>query len=149
MFIWTFDISLSNTGVCIFDEHENPVKLFSIATTSKKECRERLKTIGDILLEVKKDYPTDLIVLESGFSRFNVSTQTLFRVHGVVNYLFADCTQIYYAPSTIKKIVGGNGRMDKQEIKKIVRKRYPELNIENEDQSDAVSVGLCYFKLGK
>lgn len=144
MYIWAIDISLSSTGVAIF-ENDQPLFVFSIPTASKLEQRKRLKIIGDTLLEYKKLYPTNLVILEAGFGRFQISTQTLFKVHGIVNYLFADCEQIYFAPSTIKKVVGGNGRADKEEIKKIVMLKYPHLSFANNDESDSVSIMLCYL----
>ena len=143
-YIWAFDISLSNTGVAIFDLEENPQCVFSIATTSKLDHGKRLKLIADTLLGYRKLYPTNTIVLESGFSRYAASTQAIFKTVGVVNYLFSDCRQIYYAPSTIKKIVGGSGRSSKEEIKSIVEKRYPMIEFADNDQSDAVGVFLCY-----
>jgi crossover junction endodeoxyribonuclease RuvC len=144
-YVVALDLSLSNSGVCIFDENENPVEIFSISTSQKQNTGERLKTIADSLININKKYEFETVVLEQGFARFFISTQMLFRVHGIANYVFYDKEQIYYAPSSIKKIVGGNGRADKKIIRKIVEDRFPYLKIEDEDQSDAVSIGMAYF----
>ena len=144
-YIWAFDLSLSNTGICIFNEREEPVCVTSVSTSSKMETKDRLKIIGDFVLNLRKRYPTNLIVLEAGFTRFNLSTQILFRVHGLINYLFANCEQIYFPSSTIKKIIAGNGKADKRQIREIISRKYPELVMNNDDESDAVSIGECFF----
>jgi Holliday junction resolvasome RuvABC endonuclease subunit len=88
--------------------------------------------------------------MERGFYRFMTSTETVFRVHGLCQYLFWDIEQIYYPPATVKKQVGGVGNATKDRIREIVSKKYPEVEWANLDESDAVSVGLCYlYKAGK
>lgn len=144
-YIWALDISLSNTGVCIFDLNGVPVKLFSISTDAKFEHKERLKTIADVLLENRKIYPTKTVVLESGFFRFIKSTQAIYKVIGLVTYLFNDCEQILYPPSSVKKVVSGNGETNKEGIREIVSKKFPELFFDNNDESDAAGIGMCYF----
>ena len=144
-YIYALDLSLSNTGVCIFDLEGNPIDVFSISTSPKFGHPERLKIIADILLEKRKIYPTNTIVLESGFFRFNKSTQAIYKVIGLVSYLFYNCNQTYYPPSSVKKIISGNGEMSKEGIRKIVSKKFPELNFENDDQSDACAIGVCFF----
>ena len=145
MNILSLDLSLSNSGGCVFTTEGKPLHLFSIFTSSKLEHKDRLRTIGDRLLEVKNKYDIDTVVLESGFSRFSISTQALFKVQGVVSYLFSDCSQKNYAPSSIKKVVTGNGRADKKEVEIYVKKIWPNIQIANDDESDALAVGLCYF----
>jgi Holliday junction resolvasome RuvABC endonuclease subunit len=144
-FVLALDLSLSCSGVCIFDKNGSPIEVFSIPTNSKHETGQRLKTIADALFDVKNRYNFGVIVFEKGFSRFPVSTQMIFRVTGVANYVFYDKEQVYFAPSTIKKIVSGNGKSDKLKVRSIVEKKYPTLVLKNEDESDAVSIGMAYF----
>ena len=144
-YILAIDPSLSNTGICLFDTIGNPIKTMSIPTTSKQSHGERLKIIADVLLGLRQQYPITLIVLESGFSRHAVSTQVLYRVRGVIDYLFYDIPEICYAPSSIKKIICGNGRADKIEVQEKIMKLYPDLKFDNMDQSDSVGIGLSYF----
>jgi crossover junction endodeoxyribonuclease RuvC len=59
--------------------------------------------------------------------------------------LFYDCEQIYYAPSTIKKIICGSGRADKKQVQNKILETYPKLEFKSDDESDAVSIGLCFF----
>ena len=144
-YILAIDPSLSNTGLCLFDTIGNPIKTMSIPTTSKQSHGERLKIIADVLLGLRQQYPITLIVLESGFSRHAVSTQVLYRVRGVIDYLFYDIPEICYAPSSIKKIICGNGRADKSLVQGKILEMFPYMKFENQDQSDSVGIGLCYF----
>jgi crossover junction endodeoxyribonuclease RuvC len=144
-YIFSFDLSLSNSGVAVFDEKGNPIKILSVPTTSKQEHKDRLKTIADALLQLRKEYETHLIILESGFSRHAASTQAIFKVVGLVSYLFSDCSQITFAPSSIKKIVSGSGKSDKEVVQNKILEKFPHLKFSNQDESDAVGVGVAYF----
>jgi Holliday junction resolvasome RuvABC endonuclease subunit len=144
-YIFAFDLSLSCSGITIFSNDGTPVLVTSIDTKSEKETSGKLKLIADKVLELKDKYKTNLIVLENGFTRFNTSTQQIYRVHGLINYLFWDIEQIYYAPTTVKKVVGGRGNMDKKEIRDVVMSKYSDVEFKNYDESDSFSVGLCYF----
>jgi crossover junction endodeoxyribonuclease RuvC len=117
MQLLSLDLSLSNSGGCVFNIFNGkPIYVFSIPTNSKQEHRERLKIIGDKLVDVKQSYDISLVVFEKGFSRFEASTQAIFKVVGVASYIFANCQQEFYAPSTIKKVLTGNGKADKSEV---------------------------------
>lgn len=144
-YIYGLDISMSDTGCAVFDESGNPIKIISIPTTSKQEHKDRLKTIAEKLLELKKEYPTNLIILESGFSRHAASTQAIFKTTGVISYIFSDATQINYAPSSVKKIITGKGTSDKLIVQQKILEKFPELKFNNRDESDAVAVCMCWF----
>jgi Holliday junction resolvasome RuvABC endonuclease subunit len=143
------DLSLSCTGVCLFDNDGNPFKIFSIPTDKKENHGERLKTIAESLYFIKNKYNIGLVVLEKGFTRFNVSTQTIFKVVGLANYVFSDCPQIYYPSSTIRKAICGKGNVDKNVVEQKMRELFPYLKFSNQDESDACSVGYAYFLLSK
>jgi crossover junction endodeoxyribonuclease RuvC len=145
MYVLSLDLSLANSGGCIFTKDGKPVTLFSIPTSSRLEQKDRLRIIGDYLQKIKDKYDIQTLVLENGFARFNISTQALFKVAGMVCYIFSDIEQFYYAPSSIKKVVAGNGRASKEDVEKSVMKYYPHLSIGNNDESDSVAVGLCHF----
>jgi crossover junction endodeoxyribonuclease RuvC len=145
MYIWGMDLSLSNTGVAIFDEQGTPVKVFSIKTTSKDNYGVRLKIIGKILQRYKKLYPPKELIIENAFTRYNKATQVLYRLRGLVEYLFWDISQTGIAPTTMKKILTGSGKAEKSDVENSIRKLYPNIEIENDDQSDALGLGTTYF----
>lgn len=144
-FLYAFDLSLSNTGIAIFDLHTKElVHLSSVSTKDKDSHGVRLKQIADHVLLLVKEYPPEIIVIERGFSRFNNATQAIFRVHGLINYLFYEYKQVYYTPKAIKsEIVDGNAT--KAQVQKRILQSYPRVEFQDEDQSDAFAIGLTHL----
>jgi Holliday junction resolvasome RuvABC endonuclease subunit len=147
-YIYGLDLSMSQTGVAIFDLQGNFVKVCSIATKDKDTHGKRLKVIADFLLELKEIYPAEKVIIERGFGHFNTSTAVIFRVHGIANYIFWNEEQIYYPPKKIKSIIL-NGKASKKQVQDEIIRRYPGIKFENEDESDAVSICLCWFIINK
>ena len=145
-YIYGLDLSMSCTGISIFSNDARPIFVTSVDTKSGVTHQKKLKLIAEKLLELKEKYPPETIVIEKGFYRFAASTEAIFKVHGLAQYLFWDIEQVLYAPTTIKKLVGGKGNMTKEEIRCIVSKRFPEITFMNNDESDSVSVALCFFQ---
>jgi len=147
-YVWAFDLSLSNTGICIFNLDGSIEKICSIATKDKDSHGKRLKDIADYIIELRVDYPAEKIIIERAFSRFNISTAVIYRCHGLINYLFWDIEQIYYPPKTIKATLL-DGRATKKQLQSNIIEHYPSIKFENEDSSDAFAVGITYFiKMG-
>lgn len=138
---------MTRSGVTIFSLQNktiSPELITSIETKEKDPHRLKLKAIADEFLWLKEKYPPSLIVIERGFGKFHNSTQAIFKVHGVVNYLFNEIDQIYYPPKTIKLTII-NGNASKELIRKIIKVAYPEVHFNNNDESDSFAVGLTYF----
>ena len=144
-YIFAFDLAMSVTGITIFDNDANVIEITSVDTKAGKTHPLKLKIIADFVLELKKKYPPDKIIIERGFYRFAASTEAVFRVHGVINYLFWDVPQILYPPMTVKKVVGGRGNLKKEELRDIIEKEY-KVSFSNTDESDSFAVGICYLK---
>lgn len=144
-YVYALDLSLNSTGVCIFTNDGQFVKTVTIETNSEKETKLKLKIIGNEFIKLMKIYPPEIVIIEQGFTLYNPSTQSIFRVHGLVNYLFSEQEQIYYPATTVKKIVGGRGNIGKDELQEVIKKKYPDVDFKNYDESDAYAVGLTYF----
>lgn len=144
-YVYGLDLSLNSTGICIFTDDGKFVETLTIDTHSEKETKLKLKQIGNDFIKLINTYPPSKIIIEQGFTRFNASTQAIFRVHGLVNYLFCNYEQIYYPATIVKKTIGGKGNMKKEELQKVILEKYPKLKFENFDESDAFAVGLTYF----
>jgi len=144
-YIIAFDLSMSNTGVAIFSDDARLIAVESVATKSDELHQRRLKRIADRMIELKNLYRPTKIIIEKGFFRFMASSEAIWKVNGVCQYIFWDIEQIQYAPASVKKAVGGKGNMKKEEIRDVVSKMFANIEISDEDQSDAVSVGLCFF----
>ena len=143
-YILSFDLSLSNTGVSIFLDDGQHIDSLSIATNSKDETRVRLHQIAEKFIQLKQKYNPKTIVLEQGFTRFNTSTQQLYRVHGICNYIFWDCNQIYYPSTTIKKTICGKGNVKKNEVETVLKNKF-DVSFDDFDQSDSFAIALTYF----
>jgi crossover junction endodeoxyribonuclease RuvC len=144
-YIYGLDLSLSNSGIAIFSNDAQLVYLTSIDTKSLKEHKDKLQLIGKEMLKLKKKYPPKVTVFERGFMRYAASTEAVFKVVGLVQYLFSDTEQIFYSPMTVKKQVAGKGNMNKEDVYLVIRDKFKGIEISNFDQSDALSIGLCYF----
>lgn len=143
-YVFAFDLSMNCVGLTIFSNDGYPILTDSIDTRSEKQHQRKLKLIADNMLYLRSHYLCDCIVVEGGFSRYNASTQAIYKVHGITQYLFEDVKQIFYPPSTVKKIVGGKGNMKKDNLREIVESKY-NIQFANNDESDSFAVGLCYF----
>lgn len=144
-YVYALDLALNSTGICIFTNDGKFVKTFTIDTHAEKETRLKLKLIGEYLQDLEKQYPPSIVVMEQGFSRFNASTQAVFRVHGLVNYLFSDYEQVYYPATTVKKVAGGKGNITKEKLREVILHEHPDLDFKNYDESDAYAAGVTYF----
>jgi Holliday junction resolvasome RuvABC endonuclease subunit len=144
-YLYALDLSLNSTGVCLFTNDGRFYKALTIDTHSEKETKLKLNIIGTKFLSLMEEYTPSIVVIEQGFSLFNASTQALFKVHGLVNYLFAQYEQIYYPASTVKKIIAGKGNVTKEEVRDAIIKKYPKVKFSTLDESDAFAVGETYF----
>ena len=144
-YIHALDLSLNSSGIAIFNIDGGLIECSTIDTNSEKDTRKKLVMIANEFKKFINAYKPEKVIIEQGFSRFNISTQQVFRVHGLANFLYSDFEQIYIPAMTIKKIVGGAGNMKKEEIRNIVSKIYPKMRWNSLDESDACSIGLAYF----
>jgi len=144
-YVYALDLSLNSTGVCIFTNDGEFVKAVTIDTKSLEESKLKLKMIGEEFIKLMKEYMPKVVVIEQGFTLYNKSTQAIFRVHGIANYIFCAFEQIYYPATTVKKLVGGKGNMTKEEIRDIILEKYPEIKFNSLDESDAFALAIAYF----
>ena len=146
MYIYGLDLSIANTGVVIMNKDKEIIFLDSVTTPSKQPMGVRLHIIREYFKELIEKYPPKVVCIERGFTRFNNVTQILFRVHGVINELFYEYKQIYYAPTSIKKKLTGNGKAKKKQVLDAVKELYKDIDIKNYDEADAIGIALMYFK---
>lgn len=126
---------------------------------TKKKSAEKLSEIKAKMCEMIYLNQLDLcpqknlhIVREKGFSRFAMTTQLLFRVVGVSDVVMydllkeKDITEI--TPTSVKKLVTGDGKASKDEVMDEVRKylcdEQKDFEFYSDDVSDAVAVGVAY-----
>lgn len=150
-FIYGLDLSLSCTGITIYDlDKKEFVYIGSFNTEKIKKKKDlyhnaiKLKQIYDWLEELKVKYPPSIVVIERGLSRFNTATQVIYRVHGITNLLFWNLPQIYYPPKTVKEAIY-KGTATKAEVQRVIKNNYIDIEFANEDESDSFAVVLTYL----
>lgn len=150
------DLSLSSTGYAVIQWEEGCATVLEVGhIDNKRKGRmkwshgKRLMNIYEELSFVINSYPDiELVVREKGVSRFNRSTQVLFRVVGVVDLLLENYGLQPSKEITIsetKKVITGDGKAEKATVATAVQQYLTEkATFANDDESDAVAVGVAY-----
>lgn len=120
-----------------------------------KSPHERLREGRKAVLRLIRDFKPRVLVYEKAFFAQN-------RNAAILNVLADEIKAIgrrkglkvmSYAPSTVKKLICGNGRASKKELSKVVVSKYPELKVyltqnrawkerHHQNMFDAVALGL-------
>lgn len=153
-YIWGLDISMSCTGLTIYDLEANKFVEVTSFSTEKirmvKALRGRhlnavkLKAIHDWCMEMREKYPPYDVAIERMFSRFNASTQTIAKATGVIQLAINDLPQELYPPKKVKEHIL-HGDATKAQVAKEIHKRYPDIEFANEDESDSFAVLLTHL----
>ena len=153
-YIWGVDISMSNTGITIFEQNDADelkcILITSIDTSHGKTHGLKLKILADKLIELKNKYYPFCISSEKGFYRFAASTEAVFKCHGILHYIMSDVNLVEYSPMSVKKGVTGKGNSKKEEVRDYILNNYQDrfgnLVFGNLDEADSCSVVLYHFK---
>jgi len=120
-----------------------------------KSPHETLKEARGTILRLIKDFKPSVLVFEKAFFANNRSASLL---NVFVDEIKAIAKRkklkvLSYAPSTVKKLICGNGRASKEEVARIVISKYPELKVYftqdrawkekyHQNMFDAVALGI-------
>lgn len=147
------DVSLTSTGYAVVELFEDGtlklVDIGRIKTYPKDTDGVRLKKVKARLDVLFNLYPINYVVRERGFTKGNLATQQIFKATGVCEMTVAEkgINEIpQYAPTTIKKYLGGHGRASKEDVARGVLEYFPKTVFESDDVSDAVAVVLTFLK---
>lgn len=153
-YLWGMDLSLSCTGITIYDlEKKEFVYIGSLSTDKIRSNKSnkhlylnsiKLKTIYDWFRELKAQYPPSVVAIERGLSRFNTATQVIYRVHGITNLVFWNVPQEYYPPKKVKEVIY-KGDATKAEVQRVIKNNFVDTEFANEDESDSFAVALTYL----
>ncbi|MDA2128710.1 crossover junction endodeoxyribonuclease RuvC [Bacillus cereus] len=146
------DMSLASAGVAVIDLVDGELRIVHkqrIKTNPKQRHGERLHKIAAELKSVMLEYqPFDTVVREQGFSRFAKTTQALFKVIGVSDLVLRDYAIVEISPTTIKRIMTGDGKADKEAVERAVRKIMrldDDYIFLSDDESDACAIVLTHL----
>lgn len=125
-----------------------------IETDKNYEPSIRLNSIYRQMISLLAEFKPDTMIMEKVF--FFSNAKTVIRVsqaQGVILLAAQHCNIPVHelSPAQIKKVVTGNGRAKKDEMKKAVRKilgiKIPiHKKTHFDDVADALAVAICYIK---
>lgn len=117
-----------------------------------KNNEGRLVEIHKGIQDLLKNWQPKILAIEQLFFAKNQKTAlSVAEARGVIllTAALAGLKVYEYTPLEIKKTVSGDGRADKNQIKKILKLTLPELKYVNvaDDVFDAIAIALtCYYK---
>lgn len=142
---------MSCPGYAVIQVRDRQPRLITaghVKTNAKKSHGYRLKQIQEMLVKLRREYGYNAVIRERGFSRFPSVTQTLFKVVGLSDLVFNSFDIVEIPPTTVKKLVTGNGKADKKDVEQAVRtllRLGPNVQFATDDESDAAAVCLAYL----
>lgn len=149
------DLSLKRPGFCVVTMYKggiDSVVTASVDNKTTKKCRsEILKEIYDSLLKtiVATSVCPTYFVREHAFnSRGAMSEIGIFEVVGIADLaLWEKAKQEWFEiyPVSVKKLVTGSGKSDKQQVADCVKKVFGQTEFKNDDESDAAAVALAWL----
>ena len=152
MLILALDLSLNCTGYSVLHYEDEVIHVVEKGIINNKKIPsalvgKKLVNIESKLIELFDKYQFQMIVKEASFCTNKIqSTQKTFMVLGVVIETcfkngYSDIQEI--AATTVKKLVGGNGKCSKEEVKDNLYYYVGYQSYVTEDVSDAVAVGIA------
>jgi len=129
------------------------------AIKKKKSPHETLREGRKIILRLIKDFKPDVLAVEKAFFVNNRSASLLNVFVDEIRAIGRrkGIKVISYAPSTVKRILCGNGRASKEEVARAVVLTFPELKVfltqdrkwkekYHQNMFDAVALGMMVAK---
>ena len=151
-YLYGLDISLKETGIAVYDLIDKKFVLIDSFNTEKIYATKKykglhlnalkLRMIAEWMKDIIIKYPPYIVSIERMFSRFPTETQVIAKATGVIQCLLWNKPQELYPPKKVKSIIY-HGNASKKDIENEILKRYPDLIMKNDNESDAVAVALC------
>lgn len=163
-YLWGIDLSLTCTGIAIYDLDNNKWAYIGHYRTDKVKQRAgtyldgaKLRLITDHIYELLIKYPPMIIGIERPFihARNHRATEMIYLAHGAILTLLSNYPIEYIAVTSAKALIL-HGRATKAEVSEAILTVYPELTFSDEviktskgvkqtageDESDATSIAI-------
>jgi len=152
------DLSLKRPGFSklYIKKKNDQIIIDHVDLMSVDNKNDRKKKHGQLLNEIMNSFESFIrndshffFVREKAIMHQKIpSERDLSKVIGMMDWLVWDWTdddwyEIY--PSTIKKLIAGSGRADKQQVAAALSDYVGDLEYKNDDESDAVAVALAWL----
>lgn len=144
----SFDLSLNSTGYAILELEDGADKLEIldkglIKAKSRETHHDKLKRHYEEFLRFQAQYPDAVILKEQLLFSPPKTASILAKVHGVCDLVFPKVQEMY--PSTIKKIVTGDGSAKKDEVASSVVDYFGyDIDFSSDDESDALAIAIAH-----
>ncbi|MGG5762625.1 crossover junction endodeoxyribonuclease RuvC [Bacillus proteolyticus] len=150
--VLSVDTSLGSPGIAVIDVISSKPKLIDVShvkTKSTEPIALRTKTIESWAhLFIRKYAPYDLIVREGFASKIPYTNYTVFSAWNAVDRALNDFglqVDDIIGQASVKKILLGKGRAEKEEVEAGVRRFIEWGEFKTSDESDACAIGLAYL----
>lgn len=144
------DLSMNRPGFAVVEWKDGEVLLLEkshIKQNTKKTHAYRLNATAREIQRYLENYEVDIIVRERGFSRHNKTTQALFKVVGVSDYIASlyEKEVVEFSPTEIRKLLFESGDVGKATVQNVLSRYVGEVRYETDDESDATAVAVAYL----
>ena len=154
MLILGIDPGTTSAGYALLENQDHKLKIITadLFKVNSSRGEERLMEIHNGVRKLIKDWRPQILALERLFFASNQKTALdVAQARGVIllTAALAGLKVYEYTPLEIKKIVSGDGKADKNQIKKILGLTLPEVkNLKAaDDVFDAIATALaCHYK---
>lgn len=148
MYILGLDIGYDRCGFAVFDiDSDNLLESGVITTDQNILFKERLRVLREDLMYIKNKFNPNALSIETlFFYRKNKVFEKICMAKGVAIEVFSDIDVFEIEPAKLKKLITGNGKAKKKDIRKSVS-LILNYNFKNttDDELDAIALGI-YLK---
>lgn len=151
MRIISIDPGYERLGIAVIEKNRKETLLFSecFKTKAALPFEERLLLVGREVARVIDEYSPRALAIENLFIATNQKTaMRVAEVRGAIIYQarLSGLTIHEYTPLQIKVATTGYGKATKEQVMSMVRRLVSGAeNIRQDDEMDAIAIGLTYF----
>lgn len=153
-YLYGLDISMKQTGLAIYDLDKKEFVVIDSFNTEKIYATKKYKGLNLSAIKLKEakewfmkyvdEYPPNIASIERMFSRFNNETQTIAKMTGVIQECIWNIPHFLYPPKKVKSYIV-HGSATKEDLFNSVLIKYPNIEVKNDDESDAIAVALTFL----
>ena len=148
------DISLLRPAFALIKfDGKITIEKVTVVDNKGNSTKKNKKPIPQILYEIAEEFsefidPTFSFAKERSFSRFNKSTQQLFRTVGVIEETLwreVGTEFVEFSPTDIKKCIAGDGKASKEDVGEGIKKYIGDISFPGDDEADAIAAAITYL----
>lgn len=124
------------------------IKKLTMPISAKNSLGHSLAILFDLFVDFVAPLDTKMYIRERAVLGHFADSDRLLRVGGATDVaLYKAKGEVFYdlTPTSIKKIITGNGKASKQGVAKTLELYVGEQNYETDDESDAVAAAVAYL----